>query len=540
MRIHNESAHFFSKLSSMTSKTFSLRRIVLVVGAVSISTVLTSCQSLEVTNPNTPNVDVVYGSGENLEAGLIGAWRAFWGVAQGARTNSLAPVLPLSVWGNEMTTANTGSTGLEVTQEPRVAIDNNDQGGWTNRKPFYDLYESMSSARDAWQAIDGGLRVGDITAADPNGVDTERDKIFAKFIVAINNVYLALLLDKAYLADEKADPAVFKYELKPYTEVAALGRKMLRETIVQAKAAKNFSLPPTFINGQTISRDDFVRIMYAYLIRSEVYMPRTPAERAAVDWNLVIAQLDSGITKDFAQQADLGISATWSGYYQYSQFQTSARANNRLIGPADTSGAYQNWISASLDERVSFRLVTPDRRIQGTTPTSSGTDYGYLSNQTMSSTNGTYMHSRYRSIKYLGTSNYYQNGLITTMSLDEMKFIKAEALYRLGSLSEVVAILNPTRVAANLKPLTTSGPPAGRDCVPRKDDGSCGNLFDALQYEKRIELYPTEALIAYADARGWGNMITGTPLHMPVHGRELETLGFPYYTIGGGGPGSAQ
>jgi hypothetical protein len=125
------------------------------------------------------------------------------------------------------------------------------------------------------------------------------------------------------------------------------------------------------------------------------------------------------------------------------------------------------------------------------------------------------------------------------MSVDEMKFIKAEALYRLGRLTEVLPLINPTRVAAGLKPVTVDGPPPGRDCVPRKDDGSCGNLFDAIQYEKRIELFPTEALPSFADARGWGKLITGTPIHFPVHGRELETLGLPIYTFGGGGPGSA-
>ncbi len=536
------SKHPALSLSKPNMKSRKFRRIMVVGLTVLAPTVWTACQSLDVANPNTPNVDVVYGSGENLEAALIGSWRAFWGVAQGARgtaTNQY-PVRPLSVWGNEQTTADNNNSGLVVTQEPRVAIDNQDQGGWTNRKPWYDLYESIASARDAWQAIDRGLRVGVVSAENPNGADTERDKIFAKFIIALDNIYLALLFDQAYLADEKANPETFAYELKPYTEIAALGRRMMRETIAQAKAAKDFTLPPIFINGQSIKRDDFVKIMYSYLVRSEVYMPRSPTDRAAVNWQLVLAQLDSGITKDFAQQADLAINATWSSYYFYSVLQTNARANPRLIGPSDTSGAYQAWLASSLDDRVSFRVVTPDRRIQGATPTTNGTDYGYLANQTMSSANGTYMHSRYRSIKYLlSGSNYYQTGLITTMSVAEMKFIRAEALYRLGRLAEAAALLNPTRVAANLKPVTASGPPAGRDCVPRKADGTCGDLFDAIMYEKRISLYPTEAIIAYTDARGWGTLIPGTPIHLPVHGRELETLGFPYYTFGGGGPGSA-
>ena len=521
-------------------RSTNFRRATLLGALILGPTVWSACQSLEVTNPGTPNIDVVYGSGENLEAALIGSWRAFWGVAQGARTNAASPVKQISIWGNELTTADVGATGLGVTQEPRVAIDNRDQGGWTNRKPWYDLYESMSSAREAYQAIERGLKVGPVTAASPEGQNTQRAKVFAKFLMALDNLYLALLFDQAFVADETIDPETFDYELKPYTEVAALSIQMFREAIAEAKAAPDFTLPTTWINGQTITRDDLVRIMYSYIVRAEVYMPRTPEQRAAVNWSLVLAQLDSGITKNFAQQADLTIGFTQSAYYQNSFLQTNARTNTRLVGPADTSGEYQRWLARPLGERAQITIVTPDRRIQGTTTTSNGKYFGYLANQTMSTTNGTYMHSRYRNIRYLNAqSNYHTTGLITTMSLDEMKFIKAEALWRLGRFTEAAALINPTRVANNLKPVDANGPPPGRDCVPKREDGTCGDLFDAIQYEKRIELFPTEAIIAYADARGWGKLLPGTPQHMPVHGRELELFGFPYYTIGGGGPGSA-
>ena len=61
------------------------------------------------------------------------------------------------------------------------------------------------------------------------------------------------------------------------------------------------------------------------------------------------------------------------------------------------------------------------------------------------------------------------------MSVDEMKFIRAEALYRLGRLAEAAALINQTRTLHNLKPVGVTGPPAGADCVPRRDDGSCGD-----------------------------------------------------------------
>ncbi len=515
-------------------------RIVTTFTAGAIVAGLAACQSLEVTNPNTPGVEVVYGSGENVEAALLGSWRAFWGVAQGARTNGTYPVKQLAVLANEITTADLDT--YVISQEPRVAIDNRDQGGWTNRKPWYDLYESMAQARESYQAITKrGLKVGAVTAANPEGADTQRAKIFAKFLIGVNNIYLGLLFDQAYVSDEDTDIPSFVYELKPHQDVTANGIAILREAIAEAKAGATFTLPTTFINGQSITRDDLVRIMYSYIVRAEVYSARTPAERAAVNWTLVLAQLDSGIVKNFAQQADLTIAPTSSAYYQYSYLQTNGRTNNRLLGPADTSGEYQRWLAKPLSERNQFTIITPDRRIHGTTTTSAGRYFAYLPTQTMTTVRGTYMLSRYRNIRYLvpPLNNYHQTGLITTMSLDEMKFLKAEALWRLNRRTEAAALINPSRLASNLPAVDENGPPAGRACVPKREDGTCGDLFDAIQYEKRIELFPTEALISFADARGWGKLLPGTPIHFPVHGRELETMGFPYYTFGGGGVGSA-
>jgi hypothetical protein len=151
------------------------------------------------------------------------------------------------------------------------------------------------------------------------------------------------------------------------------------------------------------------------------------------------------------------------------------------------------------------------------------------------------MHSNYHSTRYRNPPalNFHQTGVITIMTLDEMKYIRAEALFRLNRRAEVPALLNPTRVAAGLAPVTVNGPPNTPSCVPRRDDGTCGDLWDALMYEKRIDLFPLDAAATFFDQRGWGRLLRGTPIHFPVHGRELETLGLPIYTFGGSGPGSA-
>jgi hypothetical protein len=517
------------------------RRAVTGLAALTLGSATVACLELDVTNTNTPSVEAVFNRPDNIEGAIAGAWRVLWGVMQGARANSTFPVVQLSVLGNELTSADASVMATSV--EPRVAIDNRDAGGWINRKPWYDLNEVIAIGRDAMQSIEkNGLKIGAVTTATPNGADTPRARVFTKFMMGVAQIYLAILFDKAYATDEKTDANSFTNEFSPYPQVAANGVRLLREAMAEARSAPAFTLPSTWINGVPLTRDQLVRLMYSYIVRADVYLPRTPAERQAVNWALVLARLDSGITTNFGQQAELAISTTASAYYQYSYLQTNGRTNTRLVGPADTSGEYQRWLQRPLGDRQAILVTTPDRRIHGAASnTSAGTVFAVLPTQTMTTLRGTYMHSRYRSTRYLRppANNYHQVGFITTMSLDEMKFIRAEALLRLGRRAEAVALLNPTRVAAGLRPVTVDGPPAGRDCVPRRDDGSCGDLFDALQYEKRIELFPTEAVIAFADARGWGKLLPGTPLHFPVHGRELETIGAPYYTFGGGGAGSA-
>jgi hypothetical protein len=87
--------------------------------------------------------------------------------------------------------------------------------------------------------------------------------------------------------------------------------------------------------------------------------------------------------------------------------------------------------------------------------------------------------------------------------------------------------------------VTVDGPPDVAGCVPRKLNGDCGSLWDALRYEKGIEGLGVSGVIAYFDARGWQTLPQGTLLHMPMPGAELATLQLPNYTFGGAGVGSA-
>jgi len=121
----------------------------------------------------------------------------------------------------------------------------------------------------------------------------------------------------------------------------------------------------------------------------------------------------------------------------------------------------------------------------------------------------------------------------------EMDLLEAEADIHLGDAASAATLINKSRVAnGNLPPVTAAGVTVTPGCVPKRWDGTCGDLMDALMYEKRIETYGTA--IAFFDARGWGCLAEGTPIELPPPGRQLDLLGKANYTYGGvGQPGAA-
>src|ERR687891_2295053 len=110
----------------------------------------------------------------------------------------------------------------------------------------------------------------------------------------------------------------------------------------------------------------------------------------------------------------------------------------------------------------------------------------------------------------------WQTGPQLAMTAAEMDFIRAEALIRLNRAGEAVPLINKTRVAnGELPPVSDSGPPDEPGCVPRKAmpgpmQGMCGSLWDALRYEKRIEMAGVDATVAFTDARGWQALAENT------------------------------
>ena len=218
---------------------------------------------------------------------------------------------------------------------------------------------------------------------------------------------VALRFDRVFLTDVTTPHGFTPTEadLKTYQEGLAHARKLFRELIADANAIPNFtSFPTTWINGNALTKDDFIRVCLTYITRSEVYGPRTPTERAAVNWAAVLARLDSGITKTFFVDADPAVALTASNWINLSFSQTTIRINNRMLGPGDTSGVYQQWLNTPLATRNSVQFTSPDRRIHGATNITAGTRFTYVTTNMSNAANAPWVTSRYRSNRYLTTA----------------------------------------------------------------------------------------------------------------------------------------
>lgn len=505
------------------------------------------CQDLGVRNPNDPEIETVLGNGDALQAFLAGNFRNLWSTLQGSRPN-----WPAATAADQLSAVTTSFANPELSNEPRVALPNDNSvtvSRNVHKEMWLDLYRTISISNDVLRAMNENpqLLVGN------NNADAPRARAYAKFLQGVAHGYVAMYYDQGWVVDEKvpvpADVSQFAtaVPLQPREAVLAASIAQLREAV--ALSQTKFTLPSTWVPGLSIDNVELAKLANTYIARFTVYAARTPAERKAVPWAAVLQSLNAGIAPeaetdasrhDFAPIADPAASFA-SSFKQSAQTESSMRADYKLVGPADTSGAYQSWIQKPAASRTPFIVLTPDKRIAAR-DSANGTYFTFRRVQSFSSTLGTYHQSFYYLSRFnnaSGSARSWETGPQPVVTRAELDLIRAEAYLNLGNLDRAAELINRTRVKnGGLPAVTAAGVPNARSCVPKTQKGACGSLFDALRYEKRIETAGVEGSTAYWDARGWGTLLVGTPVHFPVPWRDLELIGAPLYTFGGGGPGS--
>jgi hypothetical protein len=577
----------------------------LLAGLVGGCALMSACYDLDITavQPAAGSAftrEEVLRKPELIELVVAGLFINFWGGATYEQ-----PWFHLSVFGEEVSSS-ANSTGnfnrntttqpniiWDVVKEPRVPFDNSLQGSSLfARDPWSNFYEANAAATEMPRLI----KENNIKIIDPaTGLDnTQRVLTFAKWLQGMSHIHLGMLFDSAAVITERDTLSkIPDIPFRPYREVVDSGIKWLEQAITMTKQS-SFIFPlndDLWIYNTAVTNDELAAISHSYIARAMVYSARTKAERDGVNWAEVKRHIELGthapfgpigvpnpvITMDYralmsSQPENIVSICNANNSQNGTNFCTHSNGINhagvvrvdlRLLGPADTSGAYQQWLDAvskpTFAATVPFIIRTPDKRIQdpsATRPLNKPTYFKYTDRPPpttiMLPERGTYYWSNYWSssralnnheqfpnagggrTRRTGDLNMIQDAMMLPV---EMDLLLAEAEIHLNNPGAAAALINKTRVAnGELPAVTATGVPQSAGCVPKLWNGNCGSLMDALMYEKRIETYGTG--ISFFDLRGWDCLLEGTLTELPPPARQLDLLNKPIYTYGGGTPGT--
>jgi hypothetical protein len=544
------------------------KRLVLLGALVGMTT---ACQELVVENLNLPDSERALSNPDAVQAVIQSSFNIWWGVQHnGCNGCAALDVLGYFPEAADEFTRTTISRGVQPGFQPRLALNNDAEAPsvWIPRRSWDAFPSGTANTNDAIRVINNGLRITVADSEDQEAVDqTDRALAFARIWQGINLGYLALIQDQAAPADETTvlgDPGSWEREnMRPYHEIIPMAVAHLEKGIEIAENGAEWNLTPSFIQGQTYNNEEMIKFAHTMIARLMVYSHRTREERVNAGtafWEKVRFHTQRGLDFDFGPILQSGVitSTGWSQRVELgSNNQAAFRVDNRVLGMADVSGGFLEWLSTPLMEREPFTVVTPDRRVTGPDgPESSGAYMRYFTGSNIIADRGVYNRSHHAVWRRANTQGVnWNNGLYVIASADENRLFEAEAELRLGNNARAAELINATRtrgvtisgnsIPSNLPPVTAAGVPQAEDCVPRANFGTaplgqCGTLEDALFYERTIELIGMDPLRGWLDFRGFGFLQDGQLYHMPVPGRYLVSIGIPIYTFGGiGGDGAA-
>jgi hypothetical protein len=218
-----------------------------------------------------------------------------------------------------------------------------------------------------------------------------------------------------------------------------------------------------------------------------------------------------------------------------------------ILGMADTSGGYKAWLQTPVLQRSAFLLKTPDKRFpSGETreaqniasggTSRAGTPTGSIlyfrarpaGEDTPAEPWGTWYYDNQRFWSLRATGG---NGNFVLFAQAENDMLAAEGFIRTNNFTAAATLIDRTRVRAGLPSAQgatlTTPVPGGSACVPQVPVGpnftttACGNIMEAMKWEKRTETAFTGYSQWFIDSRGWGDLPAGTPLEWPVPYQEL-------------------
>ena len=515
-----------------------------------------ACANLDVVNQNQADAARALktpGDIESLISGAFNTWfngyYSYYGPGLFMSNQSFQHAAP---W------ANAGMNYYGAIPRKGIVNDAADQFYGNFTRPWYYMYRAIS-------AVSNGLNsLQDPNIANALGANNVlRDQAFAYYVLGKAHATLAILYDQAFVVDETTD-VLQPQTAVSYTDVMAAAMGYFDKAIALCGQG-SFTIP----EGWTSTTGGISSTMLAQIAHSEKarYMAavaRTPTERQAVDWNAVISNVDAGVTSSWTPRM-----TDANGWGQesldYGGYDGWTEMSYYVYGMADQSGNYQRWLNTPLASKLpnpaggDIVIVTPDTRFpQGADIAAQRDSAGYFSDAS-AATRGTlgnwafdapadianvwrhpergqWRWSYYRNESAHNTYSNTEDEDVPEIDIESMRLLKAEGLYDQGDLAGAATIVNMTRTLNGLNATDASG--TNSSCVPKLPDGSCGDLWEMLKWEKRMEVQYFGLIGApwWFDSRGWGDLFVNTPLEFPVPCKELQTLQIlPCYSFGGAG-----
>jgi hypothetical protein len=489
------------------------------------------CVDLDVPNLNEPDGDRALATSDDLEAFLGGAYQRWFGVHY-----YVGPTMFLSVTAGEHS-APWACCGMEMyARIPRTATQNvaGAPNVGTLTFAWYRSYQAIATVREALTRLANGT-------VDLGTDGNLRARAYGRFVLGLAHGTIALLYDSGFVYDETVDREASV--LQDYETVMGAALGYLADAAALASQG-SFTIPAAWLS-QDVSAPTLAQLAHSWRARFRANVARTPAERAAVDWDAVVSDVSAGITEDWDNHSQCSENAFCDEALIYRLYYYWQMQNNWIAGMADQSGRYQVWINTPTIDKMPFLIVTPDTRWpQGPDEATQLANPGslYAVNEGPSRIwsrpdRGTWKWSYYgqRNEPFFSAAHSGQDDPLPMVTLREMKALIAESQYRAGNLAAVASFVNETRTLHGLTATDAQG--ANADCVPRLPSGACGDLWEMFKWEKRLETQFAGPLRLgwYFDGRGWGDLIEGTILQFPVPYGEMEILGQPPYDLGGVG-----
>ncbi|UCC84141.1 MAG: hypothetical protein JSW46_04200 [Gemmatimonadota bacterium] len=506
-----------------------------------------ACADLDVVNPNDPERERALSTASDIESLIAGSMKQWSDGAHWYEGSSF--FLSSASFQSSAPWNNAGMVPYSWIPRPEIQNNTADTDYQNVSWWWYQYYKAIAQV---W----AGLRAFEDTAVTNElGRDTLTAMAFGKFVQGLAHGSLALQYDQGFIVDETVelfDEAGNPIEqtLVPYGDMMTAALGYFDQAIALAEQGA-FTVPSSWMSV-SVSSDLLVQIAHSMKARYRAAVARNPTERDAVRWDLVIADVNEGVTEDWifgwAPWDFDAFSNDLHNYYRYAGWQ---QLTYFILGMADQSGNYQTWLSLPLLDRVpavstggpiDVLIITPDLRFpQGATVDEQRDDcpleVGYceskgklyavphhaLANQWQKPERQRWRWSYYWSVVPYNI-RWVDDGLAPEITMAEMDLLVAEGLYRQGDLAGAANIINQTRVPAGLNATDATG--LNTSCVPKLPDESCGDLFEMLKWEKRLltQFMGLHSIPWYYDGRGWGDLYVGTWEQFPVPCGEMEVL----------------